>query len=55
MQGSKSSFFSKSSTRTRFDDDNWGGFGKNKKNSDQNKQARRQAYRQEKSKNNNSQ
>jgi hypothetical protein len=55
MQGSKSSFFSKSQTRTRFDDENWsGGRGFKQTNQnpkrkvDTNKQARREAFRQQK-------
>ena len=48
MQGSKSSFFSKSTQRARFDDSNWGFGGSNsKKHVDKNKQARRNAYRQQ--------
>ncbi len=50
MQGSKSSFFSKSNQRVRFDDSNWGGSGSggnSKKHVDRNKQARRNAYRQQ--------
>ena len=52
MQGSKSNFFAKSEKRGRFDDDNWGRKGnggnfKQREKMDKNKQARRQANRQE--------
>ena len=52
MQGSKANFFTKSNKRQGFDDDNWGrkagGSLKNREKMDRNKQARRQANRQEK-------
>ena len=52
MQGSKSNFFAKSEKSSRFDDDNWtrkgsGGTVKNREKMDKNKQARRQANRQD--------
>lgn len=48
MQGSKSNFFAKSEKRARFDDGYGSGNGGNsKKFMDRNKQARRQANRQQ--------
>ena len=50
MQGSKANFFTKANKRKSFDDQNWERQGsvKNREKSDKNKQARRQANRQEK-------
>ena len=52
MQGSKTNFFAKTEKRQRFDDANWSrstGSVKNREKMDKNKQARRQANRQEQS------